>query len=100
MAQEIERKFPDAIVYIARERFKQGIKYLDTKVKVKYWPFDYLIETLKLKQIFSILHLPLKHLQDVYAVENADFFLDGSGLFFSDKWNFKKEKRQKFPTKN
>ena len=90
--QEIERKFPDATVYIARERLKQGIKYLDTKVKVKYWPFDYLVETLKLRQIFSILHLPLRHLQDVFAVKKADYFLDGSGLFFSDKWNFKKER--------
>lgn len=86
--QEIERRYPKATVYIPHQRLLQGIDYLDTNVKVKYWPYDNVVFSLKLRQIFSLLHLPLKHLQDIYAVKNADYFIDGSGLFFSDKWNY------------
>lgn len=90
--QEIEKKFPNAEVYIPQGRLRQGLDYMHTKVNLKYWPFGYLVYKLRLKRIFRLLHLPQSLLLDTYAASHADYFIDGSGFAFSDQWNIKNER--------
>lgn len=82
--QQIERKYPKAEVYIEPEMNRQGLDYVHTKVKLRYWPFENFVNKTHLNGIFRRLHLPLKWLKDTRAVK-ADYLLDGSGFCFSDQ---------------
>lgn len=91
--QEIERKYPEAEVYIPIQDVRQGLGYVHTSLKLKYLPFGWIIKKLHLKYIFKLLHIPRRKLQDVYGVKDADYFIDGSGFHFSDqKRNFTPDK--------
>lgn len=88
--QEIERKYPDAEVYVPVYAVKQGLNYLHTKISVKDKPYA------NIKRLFSKLHVPgiLRRLHvncnwflDIYPVSNVDYFIDGSGFAFSDQWH-------------
>lgn len=83
--QEIERKFPDAEVFIPFSHLKCNISYVHT-------PLDFRIVTgsqwtFEAKKILRRLHLPVSFLPDEYFVKNADFFFDGSGFAYSDQWH-------------
>ncbi len=82
--QEIERKYPYAKVYIDPGSVVQGLDYVNSKVSLKYWPFEYYVRKLHLKGIFSRLNIPQDVLSDTYAVK-ADYLIDGSGFCFSDQ---------------
>lgn len=82
--QEVERRHPNAEVYIEPEMNMQGLDYVQTKVNLRYWPFANFVNKTHLKGIFCRLHLPLRWLKDTRAVK-ADYFLDGSGFCFSDQ---------------
>lgn len=87
--QEIERRYPEAVVYIPASNLKQGKKYVQTSLPIKYLPFSWFVNRLHLVRLFRMLHLPTRYLQDVYAIKNADYLIDGSGFHFSDqKKNF------------
>lgn len=91
--QEIERKYPEAVVYIPEANVKQGKKYIQTSLQIKYLPFSLFVKRLHLGRLFRILHLPKRYLQDIYAIKGADYFIDGSGFHFSDqKKNFTSDK--------
>lgn len=85
--QEIERKYPKAKVYIHINQIPQGLDYVKTKVKLKYWPLSYLLTTFHIPGIYRRLHLNYDHIEDVKGVCNADYFIDGSGFAFSDVWD-------------
>lgn len=85
--QEIERKFPDAKVYLSPSRIKQGIQYIETNIDFRLWPYDKLVTKLKLNKIFCILHLPYCLLPHTFALRNVDYHLDGSGFAYSDQFN-------------
>jgi len=82
--QEIERKFPNSTVYVEAWTVPQGLDYLKTGVKLRYWPYSAFVDKLHLEGIFSRLHIPTYVLKDTRAVK-ADYFLDGSGFCFSDQ---------------
>lgn len=85
--QEIERKWPDAVVYIPNTYFKQGLGYVNTSLKMKFWPYDRALRLLR--GVLGRLHLPTKRFLNTVIVPGADFFLDASGFHFSDqKRNF------------
>lgn len=89
--QEIERKWPDAEVFLPYTSVKQGLDYIKTPLKVKYWPISKLLKKTCAHGIFTLLHLPARYMQDVYAVKSADYFIDGSGYLFTDQWQLSKE---------
>lgn len=87
--QEIERKYPDAIVYIPYLNIKQGFGYISTSLHLQFTPFSRLIYKTHLTAVFRQLHLPLRWLYRANVVKHADFFMDASGFHFSDqKKNF------------
>lgn len=84
--QEIERKYPEAVVYVQRNKIPQGFKYLNTKLKLKYWPVDNVLTRLHLVKFVRGLHFPYKYDISTFSVKAANYFLDGSGFTFSDQW--------------
>ena len=89
--QEIERKWPKAEVYIPNTYFKQGLGYVNTSLRLNFWPYDRFLRLLR--GIIGRLHLPTRRLQNTFAVQGADYFLDASGFHFSDqKRNFTQTK--------
>ena len=42
--QEIERKHPEAEVYIPVQNIRQGIGYVQTSLKMKYLPFGWFVK--------------------------------------------------------
>ena len=93
--QEIERKWPDAVVYIPNTFFKQGLGYVNTCLKIKFWPYDRFLRLLR--GIVGRMHFSTKRLQNTFAVRGADYFLDASGFHFSDqKKNFTPAKVDKW----
>lgn len=87
--QEIERKWPDAIVYIPYSRCKQGLDYVKTSLDLRYTPFSKLVYKSHITGIIRRLHLPSSYLSLTNIVGDADWFIDGSGFAFSDQWNIK-----------
>lgn len=83
--QEIEHRYPDAVVYIPYSNITQGFGYIITSLKLKYTPLSRLIYKIHLTAVFRLLHLPLKWLYIANIVKHADFFIDASGFHFSDQ---------------
>lgn len=81
--QEVERKWPEAEVYVEPYAIPEGLDYIKTKVKLRYWPYAKFIDGLRLKGVFNRLHLPRVILDT--CLTKADYLLDGSGFCFSDQ---------------
>lgn len=93
--QEIERKFPDAIVYLPDHLISQPISYFRTSLNIRKKPIVKIRKWLtkfKIKQLLKRLGVNDVHFQDSYAIKKADFFLDGSGFHFSDQFNINKHR--------
>lgn len=93
--QEIERKFPNAIVYVALDSVRQGLNYIKTPLRLKEKPIYYARKwyiKLHLGGIASRLHIPIPWyiFHDRYAIYGTDYFIDGSGFAFSDQLNVPK----------
>lgn len=87
--QEIERKYPNAVVYINSSRVKQGFSYLKTSLELKDKPiasFEKWCRRLHLCRIVKRL-LGDDFFQDIHGVRGSSFFLDDSGFYYSDQWN-------------
>ncbi|MEL5892865.1 polysaccharide pyruvyl transferase family protein [Bacteroides sp. GD17] len=86
--QQIELKYPQAEVFISKKSVRP--EYVDTRISLKYKPYSKwkaIAIRSKIRGIFRILHLPTHIFSDTTVVENADYFIDGSGFVFSDQWN-------------
>lgn len=81
--QEIERKWPEAEVYVPANAIRQGLDYVHTTLKLRYWPLDRFLKLIRLNGVMRHLHRPL--VRDTYAIAGADYFLNASGFCFSDQ---------------
>lgn len=87
--QEIERKFPEAQVYIAPIRVKQGLGYVKTNLDFRYTSsplWQKIIRKFRIKGIFRILRLSQDVFHRLDIVKGAEWFIDGSGFAFGDQW--------------
>lgn len=80
--QEIERKYPDACVYISPYSVMQGLDYIKTSLKFRFWPYSKLMKLTHINGILRRLYLPAIEGEDFVK---ADYVLDGSGFLFSDQ---------------
>ncbi len=80
--QEVERKWPDADVFIARSRVPQGLAYIKTKLRLHNFPFERIIEKMYINEVLYKLGIPSIECMNFIK---ADYFFDGSGFLFSDQ---------------
>lgn len=80
--QEVERKWPDAEVYISRSRVLPGLDSVKTKVQMHCLPYEGVIAKSHINSILYRLNLPT--IEGMNFVQ-GDYFLDGSGFLFSDQ---------------
>ena len=88
--QEIERKYPEATVYVELGSISQGLEYIDTPLKLRQKPIAYARKWCARLHMFGIarrLHVNPIVFEDIYAVPRTDFFLNDSGFYYSDQWN-------------
>lgn len=85
--QEIERKFPDAEVFIPYTSIPQGLSYVQTSLKFSFKPLYPLIKY-KVQGVLRRLGLPQRLYDiDAFPMKNVDYFIDGSGFIFTDQCN-------------
>lgn len=88
--QEIDRKFPEAEVFVPVFAIRQGLKYVKTSVNLKEKPYAFLKRAAAKLHVSGILrrpHLPYLFLKDTGIIKDANYFIDASGFAFSDQWN-------------
>lgn len=88
--QEIERRFPDATVILPSFNIQHGYSYIETKLNFRDLPGAFLYNPLGKLHVPGILRrlgLPYEGFTDFRKIKNVDYFIDGSGFAFSDKWN-------------
>ena len=85
--QEIERRYPDAIVYIPGERLFHRIDYISTRIDFRTLPCTRFEKVLRLRRIYNLLHISYRYLPHSILAGKIDYFLDGSGFRFSDQMN-------------
>jgi len=86
--QELERRHPDADVYLSRSMIKQGLEYMHTSINLHYIPepmISKLCSKLKVTPVLNKLGIRSAYLNNYCHVKNPDYFIDGSGLLFSDQ---------------
>ena len=86
--QEIERKWPEAEVFLSKSRVQQGLDYVNTKLDFKCFPFEEIEMKLHMSSIYDRLNIPCRLLPHIMAMGNVDYYIDGSGFRFSDQFNF------------
>lgn len=88
--QEIERKYPDAIVYIPEKTNPQGLSYIRTNLELRYKPIVkwlHFCDRFHIRGLSKRLHINQMYFEDVYAIKGTDYFIDASGFIVSDQWN-------------
>ena len=89
--QEIERRYPDAKVYLPFSRNKKKKGYVTTLLDFRPTPFSKFVSKCRLNGVFYYLRLPKTILYSTNIVRGADWFIDGSGFAFSDQWGINDE---------
>lgn len=86
---EIEKKYPEAEIYVPIFAIKQGLSYIQTNLNIKEKPFANIIRFAQKIHLYGILrrlHIPYYWMFDNQIIKNADYFIDASGFTFSDQW--------------
>lgn len=89
--QEIERKYPNAVVYLPCLAAKQGLDYFHTSLELKAKPYTKLINFFNnyyVMRVIQKLRLPRLFLSDSHILPNIDYFIDAGGFHFSDQFNY------------
>lgn len=86
--QELERKHPDAEVFVTPEMVREGTEHLKTAIKVNIVTMPWAARVCALLKITGALNrmgIRSGYLNNYCPVEELDYFIDGSGLLFSDQ---------------
>ena len=85
--KEIEIRFPDAIVYLPIAQFPHGLKKIQTSLQLRQSPnrFVRFLGKYHITGLLARLGWRSKYLYNLYPVKGAKYYLDASGLFFSDQ---------------
>ncbi len=86
--QELERVHPDSVVYIEKKMIKQGRSYIKSPININIIPesrIANICNKIKLTGVLNRIGILSKFLNQSCPVKDADYFIDGSGLIFSDK---------------
>ena len=97
--QEIERRVPNAEVFVPMFSIGQGLSYVKTAVQLKEKPWPLLIGLyykLHLPGIMRRLKLKPYLFNDRFSLNNVDLFLDASGFLFSDQWNLSEKQLEQW----
>ena len=84
---QIEQKFPDAIVYLPISQFPNGLKTIRTTLELKQSPNKWVrfLGKYHITGILGRLGIRINYLYNLVPIKNVKYYLDASGLFFSDK---------------
>ena len=85
--QEIERKYPEAIVYIPGDRLFHSINSISTKLDFRIIPCMKWEKLMHLDSLFVTFHIPYRFIPHMMSLGKVDYYLDGSGFKFSDQFN-------------
>ena len=89
--QEIERKYPDAEVFLPYVAAQKDMSYLHTNLRVRNMPLMGLRKAVVKMKIAGILRRVLKvdtsFITEENLVKDAAYFIDASGFSISDQWN-------------
>ena len=86
--QELERRHPEANVYIEKQCVKQGLRYIKSPINIQFIVTTGVMNLFSKAHILGILNrfgLYWSKLDTISAIGNVDLYLDGSGLLFSDQ---------------
>lgn len=83
---QIELRFPNAIVYLPISQFPHGIKSIQTSLQLRQSPnkFVRFLGKYHLTGILNRIGLRSKYLNNLIPIRDAAYYLDASGLYFSD----------------
>lgn len=97
--QEIERKFPKAIVYMIND-IRQGRNYIESSIDLRPNPWISFVKSCPIsfcRKALKKLHISDRWFEkDVHAYPFADYYLDASGFAISDVWNETNEHANQF----
>lgn len=85
--QELEKKYPQAIVYLPISQFPNGLKCINTSLQLEQSP-NKLVRFLGKNHITGLLNrigLRFKYLNNLLPIKEAKYYIDASGLYFSDQ---------------
>lgn len=86
--QELERSHPDSDVYVHKAMVKQGLPYIQTSVRLHFITetrFVRLCAKLKITGVLNRMGIVNGYLNNYCPVKGVDYFIDASGLLFSDQ---------------
>lgn len=84
---EIEERYPNAIIYLPISQFPNGLGTIKTSLTLKQSP-NRLVRFLGKCHFTGLLNrigLRIKYLNNLIPINGATYYLDASGLYFSDQ---------------
>lgn len=89
--QEIERKYPEAEIFLPYKAAQKDMSYLHTSLQVRNMPLMRLRKLIVRMRIpgimYRLLRIDTSFITEENMVKDADYFIDASGFSISDQWN-------------
>lgn len=85
--QEVEKEYPNAIVYMPRHMVTCGLQGVKTSLDFRFLPCGKFEDKFRISGLFGKLHLPYWLMPHKILLGKMDYYIDGSGFKFSDQFN-------------
>lgn len=96
--QQIEKRDPQAEVFMRMAAVPQGFHYVKTSVKLCEKPYKHQVMQARKWKVVSILSRlginTVSYFSDARVVKDVDYVLDGSGFWFTDQWKLEEAEVQ------